>query len=55
MHGWDVRPGDWAELRGGRRGTVLTTCSMFGLVIGVEVGFDWFSVEDIVVWKPREE
>lgn len=54
--GWAVMPGDWVELRSGRRGMVLTTCSTVGgTVFGVEVGFDWFSIEDIVVWKPREE
>lgn len=50
----DVRPGDWVELRNGRRGTVLTVCSVFGIPCALEVGFDWFDIADIVAWKPQD-
>lgn len=51
--GWDVKPGDWVELKCGRRGTVLAVCRFCGMLVGVEVGFDWFNADDIAAWTPQ--
>lgn len=51
--GWDIKPGDFAELACGRRGTVLSVCRDYdGSIICIEVGFDWYSIEDVVAWIP---
>ena len=44
----DVQPGDFVELSNGRRGAVLATASIVGVVIAVEVGFEWYDVTDVV-------
>lgn len=49
----DIKPGDWVELKSGRRGMALATCYFAGVCIGVEVGFDWFDTDEVVVWKPQ--
>lgn len=47
----DMQPGDFATARDGRRGTVLTTCSwLWGELIAVEIGFEWYAAADIVGW-----
>lgn len=52
---WGIRPGDWADCADGRSGSVLSTCSWEdGDVFAVEVGFDWYWMDDIVSWIPRE-
>ena len=50
--GWDIKPGDWAEMKCVRRGTVLAACHFCGMLVGVEVGFDWFDINEVAVWKP---
>lgn len=45
---FDVQPGDFLELAGGQRGAVLATASIAGVIIAVEVGFEWYDVADVV-------
>lgn len=51
---WNIRPGDWVECFDGYQDTVLSTCSLAsGDVIAVEVGFDWYSIADVISWIPE--
>lgn len=51
---WNIEPGDFVELATGGRGTVLATCKLAGdQLIAVEVGFEWFNIEEIVSWVPN--
>ena len=36
----------------GRRGPVLETASIAGVVVCVNIGFDWYDAPDIVSWVP---
>ena len=51
---WDIRPRDWVECLDGRRGMVLSTCrTILGVLICVEVGFEWVGVDQIAQWVPE--
>lgn len=50
--GWDVHVGDMVVMADGRRGPVLETASIAGVVVCVNVGFDWYDAPDIVSWVP---
>lgn len=51
---WNVRPGDWVECSDGRRGTVISTCSWAnGVLLAVEIGFDWYGIDDLISWTPK--
>lgn len=51
---WCIRPGDWVECSDGRRGLVLSTCTWAdGGVMAIEVGFEWYSIDDVISWAPK--
>ena len=53
--GWDIQPGDTVELADGRRGPVLETAAMCGVLVGVNVGFDWYDARAVVSWVPKQQ
>lgn len=53
--GWNIHVGDLVEVADGRCGPVLATATMAGVLIGVNVGFDWYDAQDIISWVPRDQ